>query len=365
MKRLFLADHFRGPDSTGLAAVRAHSRDMKIVKLNSHSLDLFEMGRFKEVLQAGSSSVFLGHNRAATRGAVSTYNAHPYIFKNIVGAHNGTLDYQTHLDLEGALGDKFAVDSQALYSAIAEFGIEDAISMCTEGRDSTTGAWSLVWYDQSENSLNFLRNQHRPLWYAFTEDFDHIFWASEYPMIDVAIKLSGQYKLFKDDKGMSFWSTEPDLHFKWDVDALRKGGAVVKPVVKKIKGKEPKPVVTTVSTGPFPRVAGASTTCGTTTPRGAGGQSGSSTKGRILVKSLAGTTIDPFAGVLRREGFNAMAEDGCAWCAKPMMFESPGTLVYEREGVALCADCSGARPDIVGVPVSRVFATPASFDANL
>jgi glucosamine 6-phosphate synthetase-like amidotransferase/phosphosugar isomerase protein len=99
MKRLFLLDFFRGPDSTGLAAVRGDG-NIHVSKLASHPIDLFDSARFKTALSGYNSKIFLGHNRYATKGKVNANNAHPYHYGDIVGAHNGTLSISSWRALE-------------------------------------------------------------------------------------------------------------------------------------------------------------------------------------------------------------------------------------------------------------------------
>src|SRR4051812_28283409 len=75
IKRLLMYDYFRGPDSTGLAAIRGNG-DVYLAKLASDPVTLFDTGKFKAAISS-ISRVYMGHNRSATRGAVNNYNAHP------------------------------------------------------------------------------------------------------------------------------------------------------------------------------------------------------------------------------------------------------------------------------------------------
>ena len=341
VKRLLIYDYFRGPDSTGIAVVNKEGTEAKVVKIASHPLDLFDMQKFKLALSGYQSSVFMGHNRAATRGAVNAVGAHPFEFDHIVGCHNGTLDLSSFKALENALGEKFDVDSQAIFAAIAKFGIKKTVPMLQ-------GAWALVWFDFKEKTLNFLRNKERPFWYAYSEKFDHIFWASEWPMIDAALRLSAQgYELYQDpDKGYRFWSTPEDIHLKFDIEKLRAGGTEKpKPTVCELKGKAPAPVVTTATSGtdPFGRQGSGSgsgsgsgrTTTSTTTSRG---KLHTST-GDTLVH-LFGNKTAPFAGFITEDRFNQIAKYGCSWCGTDVAFDEPGVSVFESNETVLCPSCS-------------------------
>lgn len=336
VKRLLIYDYFRGPDSTGIAVVNKDGTEAKVVKIASHPLDLFDMQKFKSALSGYQSSVFMGHNRAATRGAVNAVGAHPFEFDHIVGCHNGTLSPASHRELENALGGKFDVDSQAIFAAIAKFGIKKTVP-------TLQGAWALVWFDFKEKTLNFLRNKERPFWYAYSKEFDHIFWASEWPMIDAALKLSAQeYELYQDpDKGYRFWSTPEDIHLKFDIEKLRAGGTEKpKPTVCELKGKAPAPVVTTAlpGTDPFGRQgygSGSGRTTSTTTSRGTLLGNTADT-----LVHLFGNKTAPFAGFISAEKFAEIAKYGCSWCGTDVEFDEVGVTVFERNETVLCPSCS-------------------------
>lgn len=338
MKRLLLLDFFRGPDSTGMASIRS-SGDVHLAKIASHPLDLFDMQRFKTALAGATSVAFIGHNRSATRGLVNNFNAHPFQYEHIIGAHNGTLDYRSVQRLEDAVGEKFGVDSQALFAAIAKLGVEEAISLCEEGKTSTDGAWSLVWFDKERNSLNFLRNKHRPMWYAYSAKFNKIYWASEWRMIDSGVHLGlAPDELYKDGKNNQYFATEEDVHYEYDIDALKKGGdKLIKPKVKALKGKEPAPV-TSSGHDPFNRSSGGGGTTST-------GSKPSKTRSHSSAENdkihLEGDTNNPFAGFLIESKFKSMTAHGCWFCNTPITFGQTGLTILDKDDQVLCPDCSG------------------------
>jgi predicted glutamine amidotransferase len=354
MKRLFLLDYFRGPDSTGFAGIRTNG-EAKIAKLSSNPIDLFDMAKFKDALNGPASKVFMGHNRAATKGAVTSANAHPYQYGHIIGAHNGTLDLASVSTLETMLGEKFAVDSQALFAAIAQFGIEATITAINEGRDYQTGAWSLTWYDQNDGSLNFLRNKHRPMWYAYNEEFDRLFWASEWLMIDNAVRMSGGYELWKNEGGHSFFATEENTHYKFDTNLLIAGSKDrPKAKAKVIKGKEPAPVVSAGVHNPFNRTHTPVTT--TLTPLGKTTPSRSNSSGKTNIIHLLGDVNSPMAGYIKPERFMELAKYGCSFCQCDVEYGDVGLTIFERDDILLCADCSDhndGKPN--AIPATRVY----------
>jgi predicted glutamine amidotransferase/DNA-directed RNA polymerase subunit RPC12/RpoP len=340
LKRLLVLDYFRGPDSTGLAVIKKDLESHGIVKLPSHPLDLFEMEKFKKLLSAYQSAVFMGHNRAATKGKVNGFNAHPYEFGHIIGCHNGTLDLSSWKALEAEIDENYDVDSQAIFAAIAKLGIKKTVPLLQ-------GAWALVWFDLNEGTLNFLRNDKRPFWYAFTDDFKKIFWASEWEMIDASINMSThKYKLHTEGaEGYRFWQTPVNLHMKWDIDALRKGSENrPKPTVCELKGKEPAPVATAAGHDPFNRTSNTSpnkpgqttTTTSTTTFRGK--TSASSSADTIV--HLFGDKTAPFGDLLSEERFANYAKYGCSWCGTDVAFDDVGITILEHTQSVLCPSCS-------------------------
>lgn len=333
-KRLLLYDYFRGPDSTGMAAIDVAGTRASVVKIASHPIDLFDLGRFKTSLSAQQSSVFMGHNRAATKGAVNGVNAHPYEYGHIVGCHNGTLTSHAFTELENALGERFDVDSQAVFAAISRLGIDRTVSLLQ-------GAWSLVWFDLREKTLNFLRNKERPLWYAYSETFNHFFWASEWPTIHDAVRsVAHGPALYKDPDGYRFWSTPEDIHMQFKIADLRAGSQQAPaPILRQLKGKEPARVVTG-GQDPFGRQGPANAPGGITSTK-------KSPKNETNLIQLFGNKSAPFAGFISYEKFCEIAKYGCSWCGADVIFEEVGVTVFEQDGTVLCPVCSGSKQNKV------------------
>lgn len=118
------------------------------------------------------NKVLAFHCRAATKGKVNDENSHPFRHENIVLMHNGTMrnDY--------SLSNKyFDVDSEAIcYYLSKEKNTPQSFV------DAADGAYALVWMDYNGGTLNFLRNDDRPLYFA--ENDDLIIWASESAFIE-------------------------------------------------------------------------------------------------------------------------------------------------------------------------------------
>jgi len=346
MKRLLIFDYFRGPDSTGLAVLRKDG-NVKMSKMASHPIDLFDSKKFQEALSGYNSSVFLGHNRLATKGKVNGVNAHPFQFGHIVGAHNGTLDKSSWEKMEELAGEKFDVDSQAIFAAIAAVGIEEVVP-------HLQGAWALVWINLKENTLNFLRNKERSFWTAFEKDFKKIFWASEWPMIEGATKLSGTslaYDLYHDKEGHRYWSTEVDWWYRFDLDALSNGDYTSRPNGKvcELKGKEPAPVAYAAGgTDPFTGVSRMSgqgswmTQLKTSHLTGKGQkETTTATKKEGSVVNLFGSSTRPLAGAVSADQFQEICGELCSYCGGDVDYGDVGVTVNIPNSYVLCPECSG------------------------
>lgn len=211
--QLLVVDSLRGTDSTGVAAINSQF-EVKIAKQVGNPYDLFDTKSYDKVL-LGFNRVLIGHNRWSTMGASNRSNAHPFQYDHITGAHNGTLKNKYAL-LEG---NSFAVDSQALYNHIAKEGLKSAIT-------KAQGAWALTWWDANEKTINFLRNQERPLWMIKSEDGKTLFWASELWMLEGVLSREG---IKYGDPHL----VEKDFHYKIGVSPI---GELAQPILQEMKG---------------------------------------------------------------------------------------------------------------------------------
>ena len=389
IKKMLLFDYFRGEDATGIAVVNRHAKDVAIYKKAVDPITAFQMKPFEETLKTSSASAIIGHNRAATRGNKSVHaNAHPFQHKHIVGAHNGTLSTGSFHDLKELVErPDIEVDSEVVFVAIAEYGIEAVVPLLQ-------GAWALTWYDQKRNSLNWLRNGLRPFWFAYSADLKKLYWASEWGVIDAAMNIGDgsvwpktkDLELYADKEGNSFWETQVDVHYEWMLDdCVTKGFAKVAAIKKELKGKAPEPVTTGVtyssyySTGgvaqdPFGReiedeTGGTTTqkattsvvvmgtppkdqqkTHSTTTSHGAtnksstkdtknGGGQTTSRRGSVTTVTLMGDDNDPMAGFLSKADFEMLAQNGCSWCGADVTYGDPGVTIFEKDPAILCNEC--------------------------
>lgn len=210
---LLVVDALRGTDSTGIAVVSSQF-DVKIAKQVGNPYELFDTKSYDRALM-GLNRVLIGHNRWSTVGVSNRANAHPFQYDHITGAHNGTLKNKGTL----LNGNDFAVDSQALYNHIAKEGLKSAIT-------KADGAWALTWWDANEKTINFLRNQERPLWMVRSDDGKTLFWASELWMLEGVL----------DREGIKYGDShlvEKDFHYKIGINQM---GELAQPILQEMKG---------------------------------------------------------------------------------------------------------------------------------
>jgi len=162
-RNLLILDSLRGEDSTGIASIKKVDGNVLVAKALGDPFQLFDTKVFDRAVR-GTSKAILGHNRYATTGAVTARNAHPFEFNSLVGVHNGTLTNKWSLEDH----KDFSVDSENLYHHIEKKGLRNAM-------DVANGAWALVWWDKIEETLNFLRNKERPLFFCYNESNTSLF----------------------------------------------------------------------------------------------------------------------------------------------------------------------------------------------
>jgi hypothetical protein len=173
---------FRGVDSTGIATLtkkkpKSPKFDYHIHKSTNHAIDFFKESRtLANVFNQKTTSV-LGHARAATHGTVNEINAHPVREGSIVGTHNGVV--RKHAP-DKKIEDTHT-DSRLLFAAIDKGDLESVLKDLYG-----TDAYALAFYDLEYGTLNFVRNDKRPLYLCKTAS-NTIYWASEPYMLTFAL----------------------------------------------------------------------------------------------------------------------------------------------------------------------------------
>lgn len=189
-KSMLYADVFRGEHSTGVMSLfRPFGKEPELrVRKAALPADLFlrheklweDVSSLTTVLNNANKSkstvfpkVMVGHNRHATLGQITDRNAHPFQHGKIILVHNGTLVDQDLLPDS----DLFQVDSENIAWSIDKIGIDETVQ-------KLDGAYTLVWINTEEQTLNIIRNKERPFhivettggdWFGASEK-DMLFW---------------------------------------------------------------------------------------------------------------------------------------------------------------------------------------------
>lgn len=191
---LLLLNVWRGHDSTGLVRI-GKNKSVKSYRSLLPSPSFVESDAAKAVMDPKDDVLgIIGHTRSATKGSIDIKNAHPFSFPSVAGVHNGTIHRAFKHSAE------YDTDSEALYKNINEYGIEQALC---EIKDSDP-AYVLNFVDKKERTLNFIRNDKRPLFFTYLYGRSTLVWSSEKSMIQFVLDRRG-YKTNegwqKEDKG--------------------------------------------------------------------------------------------------------------------------------------------------------------------
>lgn len=201
-------DIHRGKDSTGVAVVNGQG-NWDLVKRKGNAWDLFEVKAFDDVMRYGSNYVYIGHNRAATKGRINNINAHPFEFEDVVGVHNGTIRGQHRL-IDNA---QFDVDSENIFHSIQEIGLDDTLAVLD-------GAYALVYWDKRDEELVIVRNNERPMFFCYSEDNRNVFWASEPWILTAAL---GRFGI----KHGEVFNLKDSVIYRFDIERKFNGGPIV------------------------------------------------------------------------------------------------------------------------------------------
>jgi hypothetical protein len=201
-----IVDTLRGDDSAGVYGVYHEQPEDRtgpfwckqvcdgytFVNEKAYTEHFYDVSQYRAVV---------AHNRAATVGAVDVDGAHPFVVGPITLVHNGTLVRTSNLPIPMHELDEVTVDSHAIAANLATNSVEEVI-------ESLDGAFTLIWHDARDDSLNVIRNSKRPLHLCAGLKQDTVFFASEGPMLDFLTKRIGV------DVGPIYYPKEGQ-HLKW------------------------------------------------------------------------------------------------------------------------------------------------------
>ncbi|QIG73023.1 putative glutamine amidotransferase protein [Rhizobium phage RHph_N3_19] len=155
----------------------------------------------KDLLNDCVVDLIMCHVRASTKGVISDSNAHPFIFPNLVGAHNGVLKDRKYLE------HPTKTDSELLFKDISQRGIDKTLSELD--RDS---AYALTIYNKVDKKMYFMRNELRGLAFAFLEDRGVMYWATEMEMLKFVLNRHREpFKGFYLKPGVVLKVSAPDV----------------------------------------------------------------------------------------------------------------------------------------------------------
>lgn len=222
-QELLIIGSVRGIHSTGIGQVERLNEKFNILKRPGNPFKTILDPDYDKFIHQ-NAKVLIGHNRFATVGAHTEKNAHPFAFGSVLGAHNGTLDKWTQKDLHQA--DKHETDSAAVFASINAWGLKETLS-------KVTGAWALVYFDKHDHTLNFIRNDKRPLYYAYSADRCTLIWASEIEMLKFVFDRHNR-KSFKDE----YYRVPENNHLSWKIPKAINEVFSNPTVVEKVEGKK-------------------------------------------------------------------------------------------------------------------------------
>jgi len=152
----------RGANATGLLYVektrveaKKEGQDVNIFKRAYSGTDFIQLGEVQSVLRNIEYNwVTVIHHRLSTNNASGHAAAHPFQHKHITLVHNGIITNAHKLP-----ATPVNIDSDRVAAGLAETqDIENFLG-------NLSGSFVLVWYDTNTNTINFIRNKERPLFF--------------------------------------------------------------------------------------------------------------------------------------------------------------------------------------------------------
>jgi hypothetical protein len=184
-KDLMVLAQLRGEEGAGMIAIpkkaTIQKSQVRVRRTTWSSGHLVTTKDFDECVK-GDTNILIGHARAPTKGGNDIKNVHPHACGDVILVHNGTMTYVDDSSIPAG-----ASDSALITKCIAEKGVQEFVN-------TSWGAYCLIWLDLRDQTINFLRNNERPLSICSEQVTSHpnsstrnFWWASEGWMLNVAL----------------------------------------------------------------------------------------------------------------------------------------------------------------------------------
>lgn len=183
----------RGEESTGMFSAHKETGNVFYHKSVLRGAEFMDTPAPRRMLDNRSdSSLIVGHHRWCTKGTVTYDNAHPFQYGHITLVHNGSLQndfYFPHTDT----GIPFVDSAKLAYNLSKTDNVTEFLS-------KVRGAYALVWWDQTLKAMRIVRNDDRPLHFAwgkgytkffFSSEPRHLFWMLDRNAIEIEEKQAG------------------------------------------------------------------------------------------------------------------------------------------------------------------------------
>jgi len=208
-RQLLEVASFRGKDATGVAVVKIADieKPALVYKKAMKAADFIDLHHYRKMETHFDDYGFvIGHARSSTSDGwnMADANAHPFQSGAITLTHNGTIRNAKLLD---SCIDH-PVDSAHVAAALELYDTREVL-------EKLIGPFALVWHDARDGSLNFARNQDKPLFWCYAEGENTMYWGSELESI-YAVLVRHEIKM--DGK---FRHCTAFQHFKFKLDNLR------------------------------------------------------------------------------------------------------------------------------------------------
>lgn len=161
LRALTLSNRERGKESLGF-----FNSEFEVYKSGEDPIDVLASSGCSDFLQQSKRSRFIvGHTRYSTRGIVCDENSHPFVYGDVVGAHNGIIDAP----------HEYSVDSEYAIDLMNKFDNDYQAAL-----ENEWGYWTLAWYNRRDDHLYISMYDNscgivefEGAWY-FSSDPDHL-----------------------------------------------------------------------------------------------------------------------------------------------------------------------------------------------